>query len=97
MPQTDEEKILYFRSLEQEVTQAEGEWEQAKAEASEKKKVFDGRVDALREAIRKATDPQTSLELDTEAEVIDDSHQIGPRGLLPESPADDAGPDEVAA
>ena len=81
MAQTDEEKILFLRSLEQEVTEAEAICEECKVAAANAKKVFDGRVNTLREAVRKTDDPQTELELEhPDYEVIDDTHQLTPPG-----------------
>jgi hypothetical protein len=99
MPQTDHETISYIRALELEVTQAEADWEDAKAFTATKKKIFDGRVEALREAIRKTEDTQESLDFIQDATVIDESHRLAPAtagedpevdGVLPENPVGEA-------
>jgi hypothetical protein len=73
--------------MEVEVTQAEDQWEAAKSFAAEKKKVFDGRVSALRQEIRRTNDPQQSMEFDGHAEIVDESHQLTPPGPKQLSPA----------
>jgi hypothetical protein len=77
MTQPIDDRMDRIKKMEEEVTEAEISWNEAKAAAAECKKIFDGRVQSLREEIRRTNDHQIELDLPgAQYEVVDDRHRI---------------------